>query len=102
MVGIFAINSIAVCTSDRCSPRAFTGEKRPSPLTMVRSTSIGHAVLGTFCIALISGSGSERREPNSRLSVSSSARFGSRPYNSRCTTSSNVALGARSSISYPR
>ena len=61
-----------MCTSERCSPWALTGEKRPRPLTTVRSTSIGHAVFGTFCIALIRGSGSDRREPSSRLSVSSS------------------------------
>ena len=52
---------MAVCTSDRCSPCALTGENNPSPLTIVRSTSIGHADLGTFCIELMSGSGSERR-----------------------------------------
>ena len=62
IVGIFAMSSIAVCTSERCSPCALTGEKRPSPLTTVRSTSIGHAVFGTFCIALTSGSGSARRD----------------------------------------
>jgi hypothetical protein len=42
--------------------------KSAKPRTIVRSTSIGQAVFGTFCIALMSGSGSERREPSSRLS----------------------------------
>ena len=72
IVGILAISSIAVWTSERCSPWALTGEKRPRPLTTVRSTSIGQAVFGTFCIELMSGSGNERRAPSSRLSVSSS------------------------------
>ena len=67
------MSSTAMCTSETCSPRVSTGEKSASPLTIVRSTSIGHAVFGTFCIAVINGSGSERREPNSRLSASSSS-----------------------------
>ncbi len=48
--------------SETCSPWVLTGTKSARPLTIVRSTSIGHAVLGTFCIAVTSGSGSERRE----------------------------------------
>ena len=36
--------------------------EEPSPLTTVRSTSIGHAVFGTLCIASINGPGSARRD----------------------------------------
>ena len=79
IVVIFAISSIAVWTSETCSPLLFTGEKSASPLTIVRKTSIGHADFGTFCIAATSGSGSVRREASSRLRDSSSSTVGKWP-----------------------
>ena len=50
-------------------------------------------------IALMSGSGNMRRVPSSRVNASSSACVGRCPKSNRCATSSNVAFGARSSIS---
>ena len=67
--------------------------------TPVRITSIGLASLGALWRKLTMGAGSSRWERSSPESLSSSARLGSRSFQSRKMTSSKLTFPANSLIS---
>jgi hypothetical protein len=101
IVGIFAVSRIALRRFAGSELSSASGSWSESPETAVRSAAMASASAGKPRSMSRIGSEIACSAASSRCSPSSSSRFGSRPFQRRYATSSNVVLRARSSISYP-